>query len=185
MLFTKKQPNVQVSAQNNAVFSLQNKRYGLVGCDDLIVVDTADALMICKKSESQKVKDLVAAFKVQDESITKNHVFENRPWGRFEIQGDTDYYKSKIIRVEPGQKLSYQSPEKRAEHWVIVKGEAIVTLNDQEHVLKRGDHIFIPQKAKHRIHNSGSTVVEFIEVQIGTYFGEDDITRYQDNYGRR
>ena len=111
----KKQP-VQIASKNNAVFSQQSKRYSFVGCEDLIVVDTADALMVCKKNESQKVKELVEAFKVNDEEVTSQHVFENRPWGRFEILHDTPYFKSKIIKVEPGQKLSYQSHNKRAEH---------------------------------------------------------------------
>jgi mannose-1-phosphate guanylyltransferase/mannose-6-phosphate isomerase len=180
----KKQP-VQISAKSNAVFSQQNKRYSFVGCDDLIVVDTADALMVCKKNESQKVKDLVEAFKVSDEEVTTQHVFENRPWGRFEVLHDTPYFKSKIIKVEPGQKLSYQSHNKRAEHWVMVRGEAVVTLDDKEHVVKQGQHIFIPQQSKHRIHNRSQSIVEFIEVQVGSYFGEDDIIRYQDDYGRK
>lgn len=180
----KKQP-VQISAKANSVFSKQKKKYSVVGCDDLIVVDTADALMICKKGQSQKVKDLVDTLKISDEKLVSEHVFENRPWGRFEILRDEDHYKSKIIRVEPGQRLSYQSHAKRAEHWVIVRGEAIVVLNDKEHLLKQGDHIFIPQGAKHRIMNRSQSLVEFIEVQIGSYFGEDDIVRYQDEYGRK
>lgn len=181
----KKKP-VQIEAKGNLVFSqLPKKRYGVIGCDDLIVVDTVDALMICKKGESQKVKELVDAYKLKDEEITSHHVFENRPWGRFEILHDEPYFKSKIIRVEPGRKISYQSHAKRAEHWVIVKGEAVVTLDDKEHVLKQGQHIFIPQQSKHRIYNPTGSMVEFIEVQIGSYFGEDDITRYQDDYGRK
>lgn len=180
----KKQP-VQISAKSNSVFSHQNKKYTVVGCDDLIVVDTADATLICKKGESQKVKDLVDSLKISDEELTTEHVFENRPWGRFEVLRDDDSYKSKIIRVEPGRKLSYQSHAKRAEHWVIVKGEAVVVLNDVEHILKAGEHIFIPQGAKHRIMNRSQSIVELIEVQVGTYFGEDDIVRYQDDYGRK
>lgn len=180
----KKQP-VQISSKSNAVFSKQNKKYTVVGCEDLIIVDTADALMVCKKGQSQKVKDLVDTLKVSDERLITEHVFENRPWGRFEILRDEPYFKSKVIRVEPNQRLSYQSHAKRAEHWVIVKGEAIVVLNDKEHLLKQGEHIFIPQGAKHRIMNRTSSVVEFIEVQVGSYFGEDDIVRYQDEYGRK
>jgi mannose-1-phosphate guanylyltransferase/mannose-1-phosphate guanylyltransferase/mannose-6-phosphate isomerase len=180
----KKKP-VQLSAKGNAVFSKQQKNYSFIGCDDLIVVDTADALLVCKKSESQKVKDLVDSLKMTDEKITKEHVFENRPWGRFEVLRDESYFKSKIIRVEPGQKISYQSHEKRAEHWVIVRGEAVVTLNDKEHIVKAGENIFIPMRAKHRIHNRTNSLVEFVEVQVGTYFGEDDIKRYQDDYGRK
>jgi mannose-1-phosphate guanylyltransferase/mannose-1-phosphate guanylyltransferase/mannose-6-phosphate isomerase len=180
----KKKP-VQVSAKGNAVFSKQQKNYSFIGCDDLIVVDTVDALLICKKNSSQKVKDLVEALKRTDDKITKEHVFENRPWGRFEVLRDESYFKSKIIRVEPGQKISYQSHEKRAEHWVIVRGEAVVTLDDREHVVKTGENIFIPMRAKHRIHNRTDSIVEFVEVQVGTYFGEDDIKRYQDDYGRK
>ncbi|AGH95702.1 mannose-1-phosphate guanylyltransferase/mannose-6-phosphate isomerase [Pseudobdellovibrio exovorus] len=180
----KKQP-VQIASKSNSIFSHQKKKYTVVGCDDLIVVDTADATLICKKGESQKVKDLVDSLKISDEELTTEHVFENRPWGRFEILRDEEHYKSKVIQVEPGRKLSYQSHAKRAEHWVIVKGEAIVVLNDEEHVLKAGEHIFIPQGAKHRIMNRSQSLVEFIEVQVGSYFGEDDIVRYQDDYGRK
>jgi len=184
----KKQP-VQIGAKANSVFSKLNKKYCVVGCDDLIVVDTADALMVCKKGESQKVKDLVEALKhsgeVRSEKIISEHVFENRPWGRFEILSDETNFKSKIIRVEAGQQISYQSHAKRAEHWVMVKGEATVILNDKECLLKQGEHIFIPQGAKHRILNRTGSAVEFIEVQVGSYFGEDDIIRYQDEYGRK
>ncbi|MBC7419440.1 MAG: mannose-1-phosphate guanylyltransferase/mannose-6-phosphate isomerase [Bdellovibrio sp.] len=180
----KKRP-VQITAKANTVFSRQKKKYGLVGCDDLIVVDTADALLICKKGYSQKVKDLVETLKVEDSKIVNEHVFENRPWGHFEILKDEDHYKSKIMRVDPGQKISYQSHAKRSEHWVIVKGEAVVVLDDQEHVVKQGEHIFIPRLSKHRILNRTGSIVEFIEVQVGSYFGEDDIVRYQDDYGRK
>lgn len=179
----KKRP-IQVAAKGNSVFSKEKKKYGIVGIDDLIVVDTADALMICKKGESQKIKDLVEVLKTEDQQIVTEHVFENRPWGRFEILRDEDHYKSKVIRVEPGQKISYQSHARRAEHWIIVKGEAVVILDDKELVVKQGQHVFIPQHSKHRIINRTQSVVEFIEVQVGTYFGEDDIQRYQDDYGR-
>ncbi|MFZ3231088.1 MAG: mannose-1-phosphate guanylyltransferase/mannose-6-phosphate isomerase [Pseudobdellovibrio sp.] len=174
----------EIDSTKNSVFSNEKKTYGLVGVDDLIIVDTADALMICKKGESQKVKDLVDIIKIDQIKITEEHVFENRPWGQFEVLNDEKHFKSKIIKVDSGQKISYQSHAQRAEHWVIVQGEATVILNDKEHDLKTGDHIFIPQGAKHRIHNKSAGIVEFIEVQVGSYFGEDDITRYQDDYGR-
>lgn len=176
--------NVQVSSKNNSVFPLENKAYSFVGVDDLMVIDTADALLVCKKNESQKVKDVVDRLKVTSPELTEEHVFENRPWGKFEILKDQDYYKSKVIRVDAGQKISYQSHAKRAEHWIIVKGEAVVILDDKEVPLKTGQHIFIPQGAKHRIINNSKAAVEFIEVQVGSYFGEDDIVRYQDDYGR-
>lgn len=179
----KKQP-VQVSAKNNHVFSNQKKKYSFAGCEDLIVVDTADATLICKKDHSQKVKDVVDALKIQDVKLTEEHVFENRPWGKFEILLDKEYFKTKVIRIEPGQRISYQLHNKRSEHWIVVKGEATVLLNDKEILVKPGEHIFIPQGAKHRAINNGNIVVEFIEVQVGSYFGEDDIVRYQDDYGR-
>ncbi len=176
--------NIQVSSKNNSVFPLENKAYSFVGVDDLMVIDTVDALLVCKKNESQKVKDVVDRLKVTSPELTEEHVFENRPWGKFEILKDQDYYKSKVIRVDAGQKISYQSHAKRAEHWIIVKGEAVVILDDKEVPLKTGQHIFIPQGAKHRIINNSKAAVEFIEVQVGSYFGEDDIVRYQDDYGR-
>lgn len=180
----KGQQNIQVASKNNSVFPIESKTYSFVGVDDLIVVDTADALLVCKKNESQKVKDVVDRLKVSNPELTEEHVFENRPWGKFEILRDQDYYKSKVIRVDAGQKISYQSHAKRAEHWIIVKGEAVVILNDKDVPLKTGEHIFIPQGAKHRIINNSNAAVEFIEVQVGSYFGEDDIVRYSDEYGR-
>jgi mannose-1-phosphate guanylyltransferase/mannose-1-phosphate guanylyltransferase/mannose-6-phosphate isomerase len=175
---------VEAAAQGNTVFSKQNKKYGIVGVSDLIIVDTADALMICKKGESQKVKDLVEKLEATDKKIVSEHVFEHRPWGEFEIVRDEPYFKSKVIRVEPQQQISYQSHAKRAEHWIIVKGEAVVILNDEELPRKQGEHVYIPVGAKHRIINRTNSLVEFVEVQVGSYFGEDDIVRYQDDYGR-
>ena len=97
---------------------------------------------------------------------------------------DLPHFKSKRITVWPGQRLSYQSHKKRAEHWVVVKGQAEVTLNGETLSLGVGEHVHIPLGAKHRMGNPGHIALEFIEVQTGTYFGEDDIVRYEDNYGR-
>lgn len=174
----------EVTAKGCTIVGLPQKNYSIVGVDDLIVVDTIDALLVCKKGESQKVKDVVDKLKVSTKKITEEHVFENRPWGRFEILKNDQHYKSKIIRVDAGQKISYQSHAKRSEHWILVKGSATVVLNDKEIPVTAGEHVFIPQGAKHRIINSTSAAVEFIEVQVGSYFGEDDIVRYQDDYGR-
>ncbi len=160
------------------------KKAAFVGVNDIVAVDTPDALLIVKKGYGQKVRDVVQIMKSKHPLLTKEHVFEERPWGRFHVLEDTDYFKSKVITVWAGQKLSYQSHKKRAEHWTIVKGEAEVTLNDKVHKLKYGEHIHIPLEAKHRIANPGKEDLIFIEVQIGTYFGEDDITRYEDIYGR-
>jgi mannose-1-phosphate guanylyltransferase/mannose-6-phosphate isomerase len=179
----------EVVAKGNSIVGLAEKNYSMIGVDDLIVVDTADAMLICKKGESQKVKDIVDKLKINSKpefkKMTEEHIFENRPWGRFEILKNETHYKSKIIRVDAGQKISYQSHAKRSEHWILVRGSATVVLNDAEILVQTGEHIFIPQGAKHRIMNTSNSVVEFIEVQVGSYFGEDDIVRYQDDYGRQ
>jgi len=109
---------------------------------------------------------------------------EERPWGKFENLLETDYCKVKQITVYPKQKLSYQYHEHRAERWVIVQGEAIVTIDDFDYTKVIGDAIKIPKGAKHRIWNPGDVNLIFIEVQTGAYFGEDDIIRLEDNYGR-
>jgi len=109
---------------------------------------------------------------------------EERPWGRFENLLETDYCKVKQITVSPSQKLSYQYHEHRAERWVIVQGEAVVTIDGFNYTKVAGESVKIPKGAKHRIWNPGDTDLIFIEVQTGTYFGEDDIIRLEDNYGR-
>jgi mannose-6-phosphate isomerase len=107
-----------------------------------------------------------------------------RPWGEFYVIHDELTYKLKRIEVLPGQRLSYQFHNKRAESWTIVKGKGTLTLDSKEIELSMGDTITIPIKAKHRIYNSGSNKLVFIEVQIGSYFGEDDIVRIEDDYNR-
>ena len=182
-----KHPTQQVGGAGNFYSSIAGqmaKQVAFVGLSDVIAVDTPDALLVMKKGSGQNVRDVVENLRGHGDGFIKTHTFEDRPWGRFEILMDTDYFKSKRITVLPGQKLSYQSHKKRAEHWIVVKGLAEVTLNDEVHQLKAGDHIFIPLGAKHRMANPGTEPMEFVEVQTGTYFGEDDIIRYQDNYGR-
>lgn len=109
---------------------------------------------------------------------------EQRPWGRFKNLLDNEFTKVKFIEVDAGKRLSYQSHSKRSESWTIVRGQALVTLNDKEHSLKAGEHIAIPLNAKHRIENRSHEILAFVEVQTGDYFGEDDIKRYQDDFGR-
>lgn len=178
------EPALEQDSKNNAVFSKQDKTYAFVGVDDLIVVDTADATLIAKKGSTQKVKEIAEQLKAKGHPRLSEHPFEYRPWGYFEILRDTADFKSKVIRVDPGQQLSYQSHKKRAEHWVLIKGEAEVVLNDEVKRLKPGESIYIPMGAKHRMRNPGKETLEFVEVQVGTYFGEDDIIRYQDDYKR-
>ena len=109
---------------------------------------------------------------------------ENRPWGNFENLLDVEFTKVKIITVKPFERPSYQYHHKRSEHWVIVKGNAVVVLDDKETSLSVGEHVFIPIGVKHRIENRSDEELMFIEVQCGTYFGEDDIVRLSDDYKR-
>ncbi|QDK38783.1 mannose-1-phosphate guanylyltransferase/mannose-6-phosphate isomerase [Bdellovibrio sp. NC01] len=175
---------LNVKGQDNFVFGDNKKHYSMIGMDDVIVIDTADAMMLVKKGMSQDVRHVVEALTQQKSKLVKEHIFEYRPWGYFEILKDTDFFKSKVIRVNPHAQLSYQSHAKREEHWTITRGAGEVVLNDQIIPVKAGTHIHIPLGAKHRMRNNTDEMLEFVEVQLGTYFGEDDIVRYQDDYKR-
>lgn len=175
---------LNVKGQDNFVFGDGKKHYSMIGMEDVIVIDTADAMLLVKKGMSQDVRHVVEALTQQKSKLVKEHVFEYRPWGYFEILKDTEFFKSKVIRVNPHAQLSYQSHAKREEHWTITRGAGEVVLNDQVIAVKAGMHIHIPLGAKHRMRNNTDEMLEFVEVQLGTYFGEDDIVRYQDDYKR-
>lgn len=172
------------AAEDNFVFPLRERVYGLVGVEGLIVVDTDDALLIARRGSTQEVKVLVERLRAAGRREATEHSFEIRPWGDFEVLRDTEGFKSKVIRVTPGHRLSYQSHRHRSEHWIVVRGRPEVTLDGTVHRLGPGEHIHIPQGARHRIANPGDELVELIEIQLGTYFGEDDIERYEDDYER-
>ncbi len=175
---------VSERSNNNFVYTQSVKTVALVDVQDLLVVDTGDSLLIAKKGSSQDVKKIVEELSKKNSSKIKNHNFEDRPWGRFEILRDTEDFKSKVISVNAQQQISYQSHAKREEHWIVTRGEGEVVLNDQVIPVKKGTYIHIPLGAKHRIRNTSSGPLHFVEVQLGTYFGEDDIVRYQDDYKR-
>lgn len=171
-------------ATGNFAYGFRDKVYGFVGLDDVIVVDTADATLVAKKGATQSVKGLVEQLRDAGHRAATEHVFERRPWGSFEVLRDTEHFKSKILRVDPHQRLSYQSHRHRSEHWVIVQGHPEVVLDGEVLTPQPGEAVFIPQGAKHRIQNPTDEMVEIVEVQIGSYFGEDDIIRYEDDYER-
>jgi mannose-1-phosphate guanylyltransferase/mannose-6-phosphate isomerase len=172
------------SSDNNYVFSVGAKVVGLVDVTDMLIVDTPDALLVARKGSSQKVKELVDAMKEANQPEATAHPFETRPWGGFEVLADEKSFKTKRVTIDPGQRLSYQSHAKRAEHWVVISGRAEVTLNDKQVQLGPNESIYIPMGAKHRMSNPGHDPLVFVEVQTGSYFGEDDIVRYQDDYNR-
>lgn len=174
----------EVASEANFVFPLEKKTYAFVGVEDLIVVDTPDALLISRKGETERVKEVVDALKNQENQSATQHQFEVRPWGRFQILHDAEEFKSKTITVDPGAQISYQSHTHRAEHWIIISGKGEVVLDGEVIPVQAGRHVHIPVGTKHRIRNTGANPLQFVEVQLGTYFGEDDIVRYEDSYGR-
>ena len=167
----------------NCYIKSHNKLITTIGIQDLVVVDTDDAILICNKNRCQDVKNLV---KILDNNIIEKSHTEIRPWGSFtNILGNNNSgYKVKKITVNVGGKLSLQSHKQRSEHWVITQGRARVQIGDDFHVLEANQHAYIPTGAKHRLENIGDIEVIFTETQIGDYLGEDDIIRYEDSYGR-
>lgn len=173
---------VQVDSKNNLVYSSQRK-IATVDIEDLIIVDTADALLISKKGSSQKVKELVTKISANSE-LHNIHITVHRPWGTYTVLEDSPKYKIKRIEVKAGARLSLQKHFHRSEHWTVVSGTAVVTLGDQEKIVRANESIYIPMGELHRIQNDGKLPLVVIETQIGDYLGEDDILRVQDDYKR-
>jgi len=155
-----------------------------VGLDNLVVVETADAVLVADKARVQEVKDIVDQLKSSGRCEHLHHVRVYRPWGSYETIDESERFKVKRIVVNPGACLSLQLHHHRAEHWVVVKGTAKVTLDDKEMVLTEDQSIYVPLGTKHRLENPGHIPLELIEAQTGSYLGEDDIVRFADNYGR-
>ena len=156
----------------------------LVGVDDLVVVDTDDALLVARKDRVQQVKDVVARLKHEQRSHAALHREVHRPWGSYDSVDVGPRFQVKRIKVKPGARLSLQSHTQRAEHWIVVSGTARVTRDNDVFELHANQSTYIPIGAKHRLENPGSEMLELIEVQSGDYLGEDDIVRYDDVYGR-
>ncbi len=155
-----------------------------IGLEDILVIETDDALFIGRKGESQRVKHLVEELKKRNAKEPYEHVTSHRPWGHFTILEEEERYKIKRIVVEPKQKLSLQKHYHRSEHWVVVKGAANVTIGEQERLVHENESIYVPKGFVHRLENPGKVKLELIEVQVGEYVGEDDIVRLEDVYQR-
>ncbi|MBS0615258.1 MAG: mannose-1-phosphate guanylyltransferase/mannose-6-phosphate isomerase [Verrucomicrobia bacterium] len=155
-----------------------------MGLEDMIIIETDDAILIGKKGESQKVKALVDELKKQNRKEIHEHQTVYRPWGSYSILEEGDRYKVKRIVVNPHQKLSLQYHYHRSEHWIVVKGAAKVTIGEKETYLHENESTYVPKSAVHRLENPGKVPLEMIEVQVGEYVGEDDIVRIEDVYGR-
>ena len=177
--------SIFLDAKNNLIHTEKGKALALVGVEDLIVVDERDALLICRKGQSQRVKDVVELLGARKDFRTEYATSDYRPWGSYKVLEESkDLYKIKSITVSPGKKLSYQSHRHRSEHWIVVKGEARVTIDDVVKTVPSGESVFVKIGQKHCLENDGKDCLEIIEVQMGNYLGEDDIVRYEDPYGR-
>lgn len=155
-----------------------------VGVEDLIIVDTADALLIASRENAQDVKYIYQALKTQKNDAYKIHNKATRPWGNYRVLDNCDGFKIKRIEVEPGGVLSLQVHQHRCEHWVVVNGTAKVINDGQEIEVKTNESTYIQAGHQHRLENTGETTLVIIEVQTGDYLGEDDIERLEDVYGR-
>jgi mannose-1-phosphate guanylyltransferase/mannose-6-phosphate isomerase len=178
------QGDVLVSDTHNALLVAEHRCLATVGLDDVIVVETADAVLVASKERAQDVKNIVAQLKDRNREECRVHRRVYRPWGSYEGMDAGDRFQVKRLTVKPGASLSLQMHHHRAEHWVVVKGIARVTCGDQIFNLHENESTYIPVGERHRLENPGNIPLEVIEVQSGSYLGEDDIVRFEDVYDR-
>lgn len=176
--------HIRLNAKNVFLHSKSGKLIVASGVDDLIVIENNDSILVQKRGKSEDVKNVVKHLAEHNYKEIDNDVVVQRPWGNYEVLIDTPTHKVKKITVYPKAKLSLQSHTKRSEHWVVVKGVAGIINGDKKITLKENESTYIQAGHKHRLSNPGNINLEIIEVQTGTYLGEDDITRYDDIYNR-
>jgi len=178
-----KDNSILIDSRNTQIVSSDRVVVG-IGLEDLIVIDESDATLIFKKGQSEKVKEVVEILKNEKKNVAVEYNYEFRPWGKFEILLDSIECKVKKITVDPYKSLSYQYHLKRSEHWTVVSGQAEVILDGIKSVHNVGESIVIPVNVKHSLANNQKEILIIIEVQYGTYYGEDDIIRVSDPYNR-
>jgi mannose-1-phosphate guanylyltransferase len=174
---------ISVNSHNSYV-NAQQKLVAIIGLTDVVVVETKDAILVSKKSETQHVKKVVEQLKANERPEFKFHREVHRPWGKYDSVDSSDRFQVKRITVKPGAKLSVQMHHHRAEHWIVVAGTAKVTNGDKDILLTENQSTYIPIGVIHALENPGKVDLELIEVQSGSYLGEDDIVRFEDKYGR-
>ena len=168
----------------NSLIHAEGRLVAAVGVENQIVVETRDAVLVTTRDRAQDVKKIVESLKASKRPETENHPKVYRPWGWYDSIANAPGFQVKRIGVNPGQKLSLQLHHKRAEHWIVVKGTAKVTIDDKTFDLTENHSCFIPLGSKHRLENLTAEPIELVEVQCGSYLGEDDIVRFDDVYGR-
>ncbi|MGE4457045.1 MAG: mannose-1-phosphate guanylyltransferase/mannose-6-phosphate isomerase [Arcobacteraceae bacterium] len=179
---TKVKP-VLVDSKNNMIIS--DKLVATVDIEDLIIIDTGDALLISKKGSSQKVKKVVEKLKASNSQLHNIHLTGYRPWGSYTVLEESNGYKIKRIEVSPGKRLSLQKHFHRSEHWIVISGTATVTVGDEKRLVRPNESTYIKAGELHRLENEGKIPVILIEAQVGEYTGEDDIIRLDDDYERK
>ncbi len=174
---------ITVDSYSNLLLTC-DRQIALVDVCDLLIIDTADALLISQKGSSQKIKEVVSQIKKTSPELTSIHRLAHRPWGTYEVLLDTAQYKIKRIVVKPGGKLSLQKHYHRNEHWIVVSGTATVTVGENCFLVRPNESTYIQMGEVHRLENDGKIDLVMIEVQVGEYTGEDDIVRLEDVYRR-
>ncbi len=170
---------------SDCLVSTSDRLVAMLGVEDLVVVDTKDALLVAHRDKVQDVKKVVAEVKAQGRGLHEFHREVYRPWGRYDSIDNGERYQVKRITVKPGAKLSVQMHHHRAEHWIVVSGTAKVTNGDETFLVTENESTYIPIGQVHCLENPGRVELEMIEVQSGSYLGEDDIVRFEDKYGRK
>ena len=168
----------------NCYIQGEQRLVAAVGVKDLVIIDTGDAVLVAHRERAQQVKQVVEQLRETNHAAARYHQTVHRPWGSFTVLEDGKDCKVKRLTVKPGEVLSLQLHHRRSEHWTVVHGTAKVRVGDREFLLKRDESTFIPMQTLHRLENPGSEDIHLIEVQCGDYFGEDDIVRLEDRYGR-
>ena len=176
--------DVRIHDVRNSLIRAEDRLVAAVGVDNVVIVATADAVLVTRRDKSQGVKDVVESLTADGRPETLAHLVVHRPWGHFQTVDRGEGFQVKHIMVKPGAKLSLQLHHHRAEHWVVVSGAAKVTLGDETFSLTANQSTHIPSETKHRLENTGDEPLRVIEVQSGSYLGEDDIVRFEDIYGR-
>jgi len=172
-----------LDSRNNLVYA-EDELIATIGVENLAIVQTQDAVLIANKDKVQDVKTIVQRLKAEKRSEADLHSKVHRPWGSYESLSIGPRYQVKRIEVKPGSSLSLQMHHHRAEHWIVVSGTAKVTRDEETFLVTENESTYIPLGAKHRLENCGTIPLQMIEVQSGSYLGEDDIVRFEDNYGR-
>jgi mannose-1-phosphate guanylyltransferase len=174
---------ITINSKNNLILT-QKRQIAAIDVENLMIADTADALLIAKYGSGQKVKKIVKALKMKNSDLPNLHATVHRPWGTYTVLESSDRYKIKKIIVKPGRRLSLQKHLHRSEHWIVVSGTALIAVEDKMLLLRPNESTYIHSGHKHRLENQGRVNLVVIEVQVGEYLGEDDIVRFEDDFNR-